>query len=83
MNVHEVTEGKFVASLCLLAFLVIDAEMPSAEFIVAMLPNELVFSRRGRLMLAPGIPLVMNGFAFGDESLGMIEGSPVQSHSHD
>ena len=82
MDIGEIAVRELVPSLGAGVLLIVDAEMPLAELVVAMQPDELVFVSRGRLMLTPRIALVSNEMPLMDQVLGMVKGRLVQSHGH-
>src|SRR3984893_10162864 len=73
MDLAEIPIGKFVVSLGLLGFFVIDSQIPPAVFGKAVEANEFIFLLGSRPVLAPCISLVQNNPSFADKLLGMLE----------
>src|ERR1700726_53757 len=73
MDLAEIPIRKFVVSLGLLGFSVIDSQIPPAVFDKAVEANEFIFLLGSRPVLAPCIPPVQCDPSFVDKLLGMIE----------
>jgi hypothetical protein len=73
MDLAEIPIGKFVVSLGLLGFFVIDSQIPPAVFGEAVEANEFIFLLGSRPVFAPCISLVQYNPSFVDKLLGMIE----------
>jgi hypothetical protein len=58
VDIFEISVGKFVVSLGLLRFFVVDSQIPFAVFGKTVQANEFIFLLCGRLVLAPCIALV-------------------------
>src|ERR1700724_1019129 len=69
VDLAEIPIGKFVVSLGLLGFFVIDSQIPPAVFGKAVEANEFIFLLGSRPVLAPCISLFQYNLSF----LGMIE----------
>ena len=73
MDLAEIPIWKFVVSLGLLGFFVIDSQIPPAVFVKAVEANEFIFLLGSRPVLAPCISLVQYNPSFVDKLLGMLE----------
>ena len=73
MDLAEIPIGKFVVSLGLLGFFVIDSQIPPAVFGKAVEANEFIFLLGSRPVLAPCISLVQYNPSFVDKLPGMIK----------
>src|SRR6202162_3810148 len=73
VDLAEIPIGKFVVSLGLLGFFVIDSQIPPAVFGKAVEANEFIFLLGSRPVLAPCVPLVQYDPSFIDKLLGMLE----------
>ena len=82
MYVLEITVREPVPALRVLVLALVDAEIPSAILLETVEPNEFVLRRRGRLMLAPCIPLVEDDVSFADQLLRMIERPLIEFDGH-
>jgi hypothetical protein len=82
VDLLEIAIGKFVVSLGVLRFLVVDSQMPLAVFGKTVEANEFIFLCRGWPVLAPGIALVEDKSSFADKVLGMLICSSVKRHGH-
>jgi hypothetical protein len=73
VDLAEIPMGKFVVSLGLLGFFVIDSQIPPAVVGKAMEANEFIFLLGSRPVLAPCISLVQYNPSFVDKLLGMLK----------
>jgi hypothetical protein len=73
MDIAEIPIGKFVVSLGLLGFFVIDSQISSAVFDKAVEANEFIFLLGSRPVFAPRISLVQYSPSFVHKLLGMLE----------
>jgi hypothetical protein len=82
VDVLEIPIGKFVMSLGVLRFFVIDSRIPFAVFGKTVEANEFVLLLCRRLVLAPCISLVEYKSSVVDKPFGMLECSSVKRHGH-
>src|SRR5882757_5270419 len=82
VDTFEIPIGKFVVSLGVLRFLVVDSQIPLAVFGKTVKANEFVFLRCGRPVLAPCIALVEDKSSFADKLFCMLVCSSVKRHGH-
>src|ERR1700689_113920 len=73
VDLAEVPIGKFVVSLGLLWFFIIDSQIPPAVFGKAVEANEFIFLLGSRPVFAPCISLIQNDPSFVYKLLGMLE----------
>src|ERR1700730_5454887 len=73
MDLAEIPIGKFVVSLGLFGFFVIDSQIPPAVFGKAVEANEFIFLLGSRPVLAPCISFVQSNPSFVDKALGMLD----------
>src|ERR1700704_6789094 len=78
VDTFEIPIGKFVVSLGVLRFRVVDSQIPLAIFGKTVKANEFIFLRCGRPVLAPCIALVEDKPSFADKFFGMLVGLPVK-----
>jgi hypothetical protein len=79
----EIAVRELVPSFGLCGLLVVDAQMPLAVVLNSMPLDKIIFLLRGRLVLAPSVPLIEYEFSVVNELLGVVEASPVEFHGHD
>jgi hypothetical protein len=82
VDVFEIPIGKFVMSLGVRRFFVIDSQIPFAVFGKTVEADEFVLLLCRRLVLASCISLVVYKFAFVDKPFGVLECSSVKRHGH-
>ena len=73
VDLAEIPIGKFVVSLGLLGFIVIDSQIPPAVFGKAVEANEFIFLLGNRPVFASSISLVQYNLSFVDNLPGMLE----------
>src|SRR3979490_126662 len=82
MDFLEIAVGKFVSAFRVFGLLVVNSQVPFCILLEPVALDELVLLLGGRLMLAPGIPLVIDGVPCLDELLCVRKCASVEVHRH-
>src|SRR3981081_2841579 len=82
VDFFEIPIGKFIVSLGILGFFVVESQIPFAVFGKPVQANEFIILLRGWPVLTPCISLVVYKFSFVDTCSGLLKCSLVKRHGH-